>query len=138
MEAIWVDIFYLSMIIMILYLLDPDLRKQRIRMSHSNASSRTLVSMSWKHEVIFQTLFIAGFKPETFTSQTFKSEPITTGATTLVVGYYVISQFVTLINTFVLYFYFHKVYRWNHREGLTLKLCCINCYFGICTYWFKL
>ena len=97
--AIWVDIFYLSVIIMTLYLLDPDLRKQRIRMSHSNASSRTLVSMSWEHEVIFQTLFIAGFEPETFTSQTFKSEPITTGATTLVVGYNVTSQFITLINT---------------------------------------
>ena len=138
MGAIWVNIFHLSVIIMTLYLLDPDLRKQGIRMSHNNESSRTIVSMSWKHEVIFQTLSIAGFEPETFTSQTFKSKPITTGATTLVVGYNVTSQFVTLINTVVLYFYFHKVNRWNHREGMTLNLCCINCYFGICTYWFKL
>ena len=127
---IWVDIFHLSVIIMTLYLLDLDLQKQGIRMSHSNASSRTLMSMSWEHEVIFQMLSIAEFKLETFTFQTLKSEPITTRA-------YVTSQFVTLINTIVLYFYFHKVYRWNHHQGMTLNLCCINCYFGICTYWFK-
>ena len=138
MKTIWVDIFHLSVIIMTLYLLDSDLRKQGIRMSHSNASSRTLVSMSWKYEFIFQTFSIVGFELETFNFQTLKSELITNGATTLVVGYYVTSQFVTLINTVVLYFYFHKVYRWNHHEWMTLNLCCINCYFGICTYWFKL
>ena len=131
MGAIWVDIFHLSVIIMTLYLLDLGLRKQGIRISHSNASSRMLVSMSQEYAVIFQTLSIAEFKLETFTFQTLKSEPITTRD-------YVTSQFVTLINTIVLYFYFHKVYGWNHRQGMTLNLCCINCYFGICTYWFKL
>ena len=65
---IWVDIFHLDVVIMTLYLLDSDLQKQGIRMRHSNASSRTLVSMSWEHEIIFQTLFIAGFELETFTS----------------------------------------------------------------------
>ena len=131
MGAIWVDIFHLSVIIMTLYLLDLGLRKQGIRISHSNASSRMLVSMSQEYAVIFQTLSIAEFKLETFTFHTLKSEPITTRD-------YVTSQFVTLINTIVLYFYFHKVYGWNHRQGMTLNLCCINCYFGICTYWFKL
>ena len=131
MGAIWVDIFHLSVIIMTIYLLDLCLRKQGIRISHSNASSRMLVSMSQEYAVIFQTLSIAEFKLKTFTFHTLKSEPITTRD-------YVTSQFVTLINTIVLYFYFHKVYGWNHRQGMTLNLCCINCYFGICTYWFNL
>ena len=92
MGAIWVDIFYFSVIIMTLYLLDSNLRKQEIWMSHSNASSKILVNISWVYKIIFQTLSIAWFKFEIFTSQILKSKSITAGATTLLVAYYVTSQ----------------------------------------------
>ena len=76
--ATWIDVFYLSVIITILYPLGPNLQKQGIWMSHSCAPSP--IEDTNEHELrafIFQSLLIAGFEPaKTSTSQTLRSEPM--------------------------------------------------------------
>ena len=75
--ATWVCVFYLSVIIITLYPLDPSLWEQEIRMGHNCAPNP--IEDTNEHELkafIFQALLILRFKPtENSTSKPLKVSP---------------------------------------------------------------